>query len=322
MNVRPQRDDDYEAIAEIWNASFPFHPGNAAEIRADDAARPKKIRWGRRMLEVDGYTVGFGYFGNAYDTFHPQEFTMTLVLRPKDLGRGYGRTLFESITAELAAYRPRSLAAWTREDMPRALRFYRDRGFTESMRSFQSILDVAAFDAAPYAGHARRLAEQGIAIRSMVDLESDPDFRRKLYALHIEIDRDVPLVGTFSEPSFEEFCNAHFNDRLYPAGLLVATAGDRYVGLCELVRSKADDDLHNGLTGVLRPWRRKGVALGLKLASIEAARADGAAAIRTWNASNNRGMLTINERLGFAKRPATIDLKRQLAPGAEGGADA
>ena len=82
--------------------------------------------------------------------------------------------------------------------------------------------------------------------------------------------------------------------------------------MTEVFKSKADDTLHTGLTGVLREYRKKGVALALKLRSLELAQAMGAPRVSTWNESNNKGMLAINEKLGYQKEPATIDYVKVL----------
>lgn len=59
-------------------------------------------------------------------------------------------------------------------------------------------------------------------------------------------------------------------------------------------------------TGVIRDYRRRGIALALKVHGIAHAKENGYKKIRTMNESTNRAMLNINERLGFAKRPAWI----------------
>ena len=70
--------------------------------------------------------------------------------------------------------------------------------------------------------------------------------------------------------------------------------------------------LRNGITGVKREHRRKGLALALKLRGIEYAQACNIERIWTTNESNNRPILTINERLGFIKQPALIDVAKDL----------
>jgi hypothetical protein len=45
----------------------------------------------------------------------------------------------------------------------------------------------------------------------------------------------------------------------------------------------------------------------MKLRSLRWAKEQDYRLVKTWNATNNEGMLAINEALGFEKRPAWID---------------
>jgi hypothetical protein len=46
--------------------------------------------------------------------------------------------------------------------------------------------------------------------------------------------------------------------------------------------------------------------MALKVRSLAWAKATGAPEVRTWNESNNQGMLAINIALGFVRQPAWI----------------
>ena len=72
-----------------------------------------------------------------------------------------------------------------------------------------------------------------------------------------------------------------------------------------------------GLTAVLPPYRRRGIALALKLRGIRYAQAVGCPAILTGSEEHNRPMLTLNARLGFVPQPAWITFEKHLHP--EGG---
>ena len=96
-------------------------------------------------------------------------------------------------------------------------------------------------------------------------------------------------------------------------GFFVALDGERYVGMSNLWKSQADpSELYTGLTGVSRSHRRRGIALALKLRAIDYARRNGVRRLKTWNESNNRAMLSINEALGFVKQPAWINYVKQI----------
>jgi len=101
-----------------------------------------------------------------------------------------------------------------------------------------------------------------------------------------------------------------------PEAYFIAIRGDRYVGESALA-PEGDDPrvLHQGLTGVLRDDRGRGIAMALKLRTIEYGRAHGFRQIRTMNDSLNEPMLAINEALGFIREPAWITFGKDLSTG-------
>lgn len=97
---------------------------------------------------------------------------------------------------------------------------------------------------------------------------------------------------------------------LDPAGYFVAVdeATSDYAGLSHVWRRSVGNDLDTGLTAVKRAYRRRGIALALKLRVIAWGQRRVFRELRTENETNNRAMLTINERLGFVKLPPWIEL--------------
>ena len=93
----------------------------------------------------------------------------------------------------------------------------------------------------------------------------------------------------------------------------VALDRGKYVGMTELWSNQADPELFDiGVTGVLRPHRRRGIAMALKLRGIEFAQRRGIRELRTWNALDNGAILAVNRQLGFVRRPAHIAYVKEV----------
>ncbi|MGI4792315.1 MAG: GNAT family N-acetyltransferase [Janthinobacterium lividum] len=314
MLTRPFTDEDYAEISRISNAAFPDYPSSPVEIKFRDTHRDPKCLQARWIAEDNGMAVGFGEYGQRANAYHPRRFHLDVTVQPSHQGQGFGKALYDQILQALSEFNPLSVRTMTREDMPRPLRFLKERGFTEDMRTFESRLAVAAFDPAPYVDADARVTSQGITFKTLRELEHLPGHTQKHFELSQELNADVPSPDPHT-PMEKDVWRRRFmeNPNLLPDAYLFAVHGDAYVGVTMLFSSQGNTNLYTGLTAVKREYRRKGIALALKLRAIAWAKAQGHPLIKTWNESNNRGMLGINEQLGFVRQPAWLDMVKTLA---------
>jgi mycothiol synthase len=313
VHVRPfQGTDDYAAIAALNNANFPEFDQFADEWRVQDEQRPAHCRAARWVAEAgDGRIVGYAEYDQHVTTYHPRRFNLELVVDPACLGHGIGRQLWRVLVEAVRAYEPLAVDMWTREDMPCRVAFLEHRGFVPDMRIWSSELDLERFDPAPFAAAVEAATAQGFRLRSLAELWGhDPDFERKMYELWCEVHDDVPIPPGQEQQhrTFEDWRQRNLlnNPTLFPEGYFVALDGETYAGTTQLWRAPDAGRLRTGLTGVRRSFRRRGLALALKVHALAFARARGFRSVCTENASTNAGMLAINTRLGFVRRPAWV----------------
>jgi GNAT superfamily N-acetyltransferase len=315
VTIRPFAPEDYSAAVAVNNAVYAEYANTADEWRFNDEHRDPKCYFARYVAERDGAIVALAECGHSASMFNPRKFFVGVTVHPEWQGQGIGTSLYDHVVASLEQFSPLSFRGNVREDWTPALNFLTARGYQEQMRSWESRLDIAVFDPTPFAEAEARAAAHGIDIATYAELAADPGRDRKLYDLDGALSWDVPHPEPHTPVSYEWYAERVFQDPdLLPDGWFVAIerGTGQYVGMCQLWHSQASDDLYNGLTGVLRSHRRRGIALALKMRSIAYAKTHGRPIIKTWNESNNRAMLSINEALGFVKQPSWIDLVKVL----------
>lgn len=310
LTIRPVCDKDYEAIAACFRAAIPGTDDTADSIHEDDRTCSAMERW---VAERDGQVVGSASWFQLPSRLHPQKFWMDGAVDPGYQGCGIGSALLAQVLNAVGPKRPISLRTASREDLGAALRFLAQRGFAEAKRTWVSDLDLGALDFAPYDGQPERVEAQGIRLCTLPKLQGTAGWDERLLALYNAIQRDVPDIDEAALVTIEQFRSIYLGSGSFlPEGHFIALDGDRWVGLSSLWKGGEADLLNTGLTGVLPAYRRRGIALALKLRSLLWAKGLGIDRIRTNNASTNQGMLAINDRLGFVKQPSWLHLVRRF----------
>lgn len=310
-------DEDYRALAAVQARVYPEYPFSAGEIRHEDEAwddaRFFKRRW---MLEADGRVAGWAQVNHMRHSFVPTTYRLDLGVRPDARGRGHGSALYEEALAVLRGSGARRIRSGTKESMTDGVAFLEKHGFAESKRDWESRLFVRVFDLERFTGARERVEGQGVRISTLkAEMERDADAPRKAFELTDLVHRDVPSTDEPTPLEFDEWRKRKLDgpSALPEAYYVAIDPSGVYVGMSELERSPEDRTfLWQGLTGVRRDARGRGIAMALKLETVRFARERGVEHIKTWNDQRNRPMLSINEALGFVKQPAWIQFHKDL----------
>lgn len=312
-NIREKTPDDYPMMVEINNAEWPDHPITVEEWRHEDEHRDPKCKFKEWVAEIDGEVVAFFGYDQWSGMYHPRKFSIYCLVHPNHQGKGIGSVLYEYVMDQLREFDPLVVRGYARENRVRGVEFLKARGFKEEMRAWESRLDAEKFDLASYANVEERPRSIGIEIKTVKELEGDPDRDRRLYELDMELMKDVPSPDRRTDIPYEAYLDMVMRGPDFrPEAYFVAVHDGEYVGMSNLWVSQASKDLYTGLTGVRREHRHKGIALALKIRGIRYAKEHGHPVIKTWNETRNRPILEINERLGFVKQPADITFCKVL----------
>ncbi len=308
MIIRNFTSEDYPAIAGIHNRqeiAWPERPRTPEGWANSDRNRGPQSRYQRWVAVEDGRVVGFASYSQSPWDYPPQSFYVNVEVLPEYQRRGIGAALYVQVMDGIQAFHPPALRADAFANLPQGFAFLQKRGFYEAFRETPVSLDVNAFDPAPYAGLEAKLADEGIIIKTLREMEADPDRDRKLYNLYWQANDDVPHEGELSEhPAFDEWIGWGLRDpSILPDAYFIAIKGDNYIGLRELSGYTDQDSLLGGLLGVRRENRQRGVGLALQLRGISYAKAHGYRLLKTCTAIQNAPMQALFNKLGYARSP-------------------
>ena len=315
--VRPFTPADYEGYVAGSNACYPDYPLSVAEMRHGDASfDTTRYFTARFVVEDGGRVVGGVHVHHRPSRFHPDRYAFDLWVVPDARRRGHGSRLYDAAIGQLVARNALAVTTGVKESMTDGVQFLEKRGWVEVKRDWESRLRVSGFDFAKFASANERVARDGIRITTFAEeARRDPKAERKAYELIAEVRRDVPATDAATDESFEDW-QKHWtgSPSFMPDAFFAAIDRDgRWLGLSNLECPPDDRTFFwQGLTGMRREARGRGVAMALKLRTVEYARRMGVDHVKTWNDQKNRPMLAINEALGFEKQPAWIAFEKRF----------
>jgi GNAT superfamily N-acetyltransferase len=317
MEIRNFTPDDYRNLIDVHaslDIAWPEKPRSAESWAEADRNRNPKCKTRRWIAFEDGRAVGFGSYGQSSTDYHPQRFYVNVEVRPEYQRRGIGAVLYNEVLEALKPFDPRVLRADAFTNLPQGFAFLQQRGFYEAFRETPVQVDVASFDPDPYAGLEAKLARQGIVIKTLREMESDPDRDRKIYNLYWETFADVPQEDSDVEkPVYDEWVKWGLNDpTILPDAYFIAVRGNDYIGLRELGKDPGSNILQGGLLGVRREYRNHGVGLAMQLRGIAYARKIGCPVLKTCTAVQNIPMQALFNKLGYSRCPEWLQCQKDI----------
>ncbi len=237
------------------------------------------------VAEADGRVVGRVACFLSLFASSSRMAGLPVAVREEHRGRGIGTALYEVGLAHAHAIGAEQLLVNFHEN-DAGVAFARRRGFAQVRAETESALDPRLVTARPPAG---------VDLRPMTTI--DP---RLAYDIDMETTADMPATEPFEGMAYEEW-EEHVlrHPLLAPAGSFVALVDGEAAALSLLTADPESGRAMSWMTGTRRAYRGRGLALAVKLASIEWAAANGITRMLTFNDATNAPMLAVNRRLGY-----------------------
>lgn len=283
--IRPTESDaDVDRWLAIRNEIFPTIAMSRAALDVQDRHGPA----GRvKLLAGD---AGFAIVTPAHPE-GPHPWLTVGVLEPAR-GQGIGTALWQAGAEHLIALGVTTTRSLSIDGVAPGARFLEQRGFAVVGRETALERDLRDLPPAPP-------LPVGFEI---VRVARDSELFRDVYEIERETVRDIPGEESVQLPDFDQWV-AELDAEGEPVALGLLDAGE-LVGMA-IVSFPHDEPgvVWHWMTAVRADYRRRGLGLAIKHASLQVAAEQGATTSRTFNESRNAGMRRINEKFGYLPRP-------------------
>ncbi|MBN2170646.1 MAG: GNAT family N-acetyltransferase [Candidatus Krumholzibacteriota bacterium] len=312
MSLRELRDDDYEALAGVFNTCTSHWPTTGEALRAEYREAAGSHPFIRVSEDADGRAVGIGHLASPPELGDPRKMNLRVLVHADHRREGRGGELAAALMAEADRRGWAELTAHFLDegDTAGARRLLERWGFAEVLRGDLFAVELAAFDEAEAARALAATPVAGLRVATLAE-ETAPDRVERWHELFRAAYRDVPEMVDLEPPDRDRFRRRFLEaPGMREDSVWLAEADGRYVGYTQFRYPPGGGDPFIVLTVVRREYRRRGLARLLKLQAQAAAKRRGDRRIITGTAMGNEGMQKLNRALGFKPFSAYVYCRR------------
>ncbi|MGQ9426755.1 N-acetyltransferase family protein [Gilvimarinus sp. F26214L] len=173
--------------------------------------------------------------------------------------RGVGGKLYDEMLAFALDKGVRRLSSWVWADDVESLSFAQRRGFEAGRRVVAHAMTAMGPSDDKIDEVISSMRESGIGFRTMAELPNDERAQKRIYDLHQELLKDSPGAGDWFPP-FSVYQQQMFHSpSAKPEGIIVATDGDRWVGLTIVLHYPYSNRTFGPILGVIREYRGRNI---------------------------------------------------------------
>ncbi|HKQ78135.1 MAG TPA: GNAT family N-acetyltransferase [Blastocatellia bacterium] len=305
---------DIDRVIELCSAIQPECVRDLEEYlrRFDEtncAARACLSQWAA-VEDASQQLVGYAVCWNVVR----RKYRMGLMVHADWRKQGVGGDLLGTILTASQSMPAATLQARAWDDQTNSLQFLRRRGFVETHRMVELLLNLSDTDLTSLAELPQRLTAQDIQFTTLRQEGQDERFWTKLTDLHQAAVigwPDPDPDGAVTIPTGDEVRRMFDSWQTTPDTFLLAKADGMFIGYTVLGPDhRVPEAIGTGPTAVRPEYRGRGVATALKVLALTHARQRGWRTAVTRSASP--AMIRVNEKLGFQRGRAEVRLVRRL----------
>ena len=317
-----ETDKEFEEIARIDNLVNHDSIDHPDDDKDHWAIRDRGQIRNRLLLYKNNILIGAIYYTQGKDENNRTAF-YTLHLDPTYNNKGYRKLLYNKMLEEVKVFNCNQVhtSIYDHPNYSEHKKLLINYEFKLVQTNREYSCNINEIDIKKYYPLIKKLELDGIKFHdSKKEMRDNPDkfpnHYKKLEELIWIYDQDMPIPNGIKHQrsSFEQFMkySHNFEENNYGVEIIAVLNGE-YIGSTDIhVYHKSEP--HKGWTGglgVLKEFRRKGIATAMKIKAIETLIKKGVTEVRTDNEENNP-MYKINVALGFNPVPFSLDYSKKI----------
>ena len=313
-----ETDFEFKEITRLYNLVSHDDKEHVDDMKEGWAIIDKSLQRDRLLLYNGDSVLGYLGYAQGRNENHRNCY-FNIFLDPEYNGNGYRQILYERMREDIQSFDCNKLYAdvYEHPNYEEYKQLLLKNKFYIGMKIRESSLNLETLNLDEYIPLLEKLDAKGIRFYDAKnEMQDFPDHYKKLEELGWEYGKDFPMpegIAHTREP-FEQYMKYQklFEEKRYGIEI-VAVEGDTYVGATDIhIFPKTNPHkAWTGSLGVLRKYRRRGIATALKVKAFEKLREKGVKEVRTDNEENNP-MYKINVALGFTPEPYCYDYQRDI----------
>jgi GNAT superfamily N-acetyltransferase len=298
--IRPATEDDYAAAARLLAACYTDRIITEAGMRHFAAGTPERAQRRFWLAERDGEVVGWATAGLNHESSDPGAGWAGVSVHPEQRRRGIGGGLWTAVAEHLDRIGARRTGS-SGDDSEPTERFAVARGFRKTLTQRISSLDPRKLPPPP-------APPAGVDLLPFSAFADDP---RQVWRLDVETSADIPLDQPIEDVRYDEWLAMYWSFPGVDHGLSLVAVVDGEPAAFTMLRVDPESGrAETHMTGTLRAFRGRGLALLVKQHSLAAAAARGVELALTENDETNAPMLAVNTRLGYRPSSSRVSFVR------------
>ena len=311
-------DIEFKQLAKIDNLVNHDSINHPDDDKREWKIRDKNLVRDRLLLYYNSQIIGVLYYNQGRDSNNKITF-FTLHINPEFNTEKTRNLLFNKFLNEIAKYNSNKIITevYDHPNYHLVRQFLIDNSFDLVQTNREYSCDIRKINIEKYIPLIKRLESDGIKFYdSKNELKNTPNHYVKLEELIWTYEQDIPIPDGIphTRMPYDQVMKQQIDFEENHYGVeIVAVKNGQYIGSTDIeVFFKTEP--HKGWTGglgVLKEFRRKGIATALKIKAIEVLLKKGITELRTDNEENNP-MYKINLALGFQPVPFSLEYMKEL----------